>query len=206
MGSDLFEWVYVDRQSIRNLTKRDPEEQLVNMKTKQNQLIGGVGAQLSFRPMTLPCSVYDNDYGVWTEWTNDKKYCEEDCERKARQIRSCTSQICSPGDDNRIISKKCRCPTLTEFGPPDEPSSKPDTDFCIINNGYGAQGYINNLYSLRWVFRSTLRISSPRWQSKVGCVFPMVIWYEFRLEQYRDGDDREDAPRFTEHQLENLSQ
>ena len=199
MGSDLFEWVYVDKQSIRNLTKRDPEEQLVKMKTKQNQLIGGVGAQLSFRPMTLPCSVYDNDYGVWTEWANDKKYCEEDCERKARQIRSCTSQTCSPGDDNRIISKKCRCPTLTEFGPPDEPSSKPDTDFCIINNGYGAHGYINNLYSLRWVFISMLEISSPRRQSKVGCFFTVVIWSEFRLRQYRDDDHLGDALHFTEH-------
>ena len=160
MGSDLFEWVYGDKQTIRNLTKRDDEDQKVYMETKQNQLIGGVGSQLSFRPLTLPCSVYDNDYGVWTEWANDKKYCEEDCERKARQIRSCTSKMCSPGEDNRIISKKCRCPTLTEFGPPDEPSSKPDIDFCIINNGYGSLGYVNNLYSLRLVFILILKMET----------------------------------------------
>ena len=32
---------------------------------------------------------------------------------------------------------------------------------------------------------------------KMGSVFPIIIWSEFRLEQYRDEDHREDAPRFT---------
>ena len=32
---------------------------------------------------------------------------------------------------------------------------------------------------------------------KVGCVFPMVIWSEFRMEQYKDDHHREDAPLFT---------
>ena len=32
---------------------------------------------------------------------------------------------------------------------------------------------------------------------KVGCVFPMVISSEFRIEQNRDDDHREDAPHFT---------
>ena len=31
---------------------------------------------------------------------------------------------------------------------------------------------------------------------KVGPVFPMVIWSEFRLGKYRDDDHREDAPHF----------
>ena len=31
----------------------------------------------------------------------------------------------------------------------------------------------------------------------VGCVFPMVIWSEFRMGQYRHDDHREDAPYFT---------
>ena len=31
---------------------------------------------------------------------------------------------------------------------------------------------------------------------KVGRVFPMVIWSEFRLGEYRDDDHREDAPHF----------
>ena len=31
---------------------------------------------------------------------------------------------------------------------------------------------------------------------KVECVFPMVIWSEFRLGQYRVDDHREDAPHF----------
>ena len=29
--------------------------------------------------------------------------------------------------------------------------------------------------------------------SQVGCVFPMVIWFEFRMGQYRDDEDRKDA-------------
>ena len=32
--------------------------------------------------------------------------------------------------------------------------------------------------------------------SKVGCIFPMVIWSEFRMRQYRDDDHPEDAPHF----------
>ena len=31
---------------------------------------------------------------------------------------------------------------------------------------------------------------------KVGCVFLMVIWSEFRLGKYRDDDHREDASHF----------
>ena len=31
---------------------------------------------------------------------------------------------------------------------------------------------------------------------KVGCVFPMVIWPEFRMGQYRDDDHRDHAPLF----------
>ena len=31
---------------------------------------------------------------------------------------------------------------------------------------------------------------------KLGCVFPMVIWPEFRMGRYRDDDHREDAPHF----------
>ena len=31
---------------------------------------------------------------------------------------------------------------------------------------------------------------------KVGPIFPMVIWSEFRLGKYRDDDHREDAPHF----------
>ena len=37
----------------------------------------------------------------------------------------------------------------------------------------------------------------PDYRSKVGCVFPMVISYEFRLEQYRDDEHREDTHHFT---------
>ena len=33
--------------------------------------------------------------------------------------------------------------------------------------------------------------------TKLGCVFAMVIWSEFRMGQYRDRDHREDAPDFT---------
>ena len=36
----------------------------------------------------------------------------------------------------------------------------------------------------------------PTQNGKVGCVFPMVIWSEFRIGQYRDGDHREDTPQF----------
>ena len=32
---------------------------------------------------------------------------------------------------------------------------------------------------------------------KVGCVFPMIIWAEFRMGQYRDEDHRKDALLFT---------
>ena len=32
---------------------------------------------------------------------------------------------------------------------------------------------------------------------KVGCVFTMVIWSEFRTEHFRDDDHREDTPPFT---------
>ena len=32
---------------------------------------------------------------------------------------------------------------------------------------------------------------------KVGCVITMVIWSEFHIRKYRDGDPREDAPHFT---------
>ena len=32
--------------------------------------------------------------------------------------------------------------------------------------------------------------------NKVGCVFPIVIGSEFRIQQYRDDDHREDAPYF----------
>ena len=38
-----------------------------------------------------------------------------------------------------------------------------------------------------------LGIWSGTFFTKVGCVFPMVIWSEFRMVQYRDGDHREDA-------------
>ena len=31
----------------------------------------------------------------------------------------------------------------------------------------------------------------------MGCIFPMVIWSEFRLRKYRDDDLREDASHFT---------
>ena len=31
---------------------------------------------------------------------------------------------------------------------------------------------------------------------KVGCVFPMGIWFEFRMGQQRDRDHQEDAPQF----------
>ena len=33
-------------------------------------------------------------------------------------------------------------------------------------------------------------------RNKVGCVFLMVIWSEFRMGQYRHDDHREDAPHF----------
>ena len=33
--------------------------------------------------------------------------------------------------------------------------------------------------------------------NKVGRVFPMVIWSEFRLGKYRDDDHREDAAHFS---------
>ena len=39
-------------------------------------------------------------------------------------------------------------------------------------------------------------IGSLKLQFKVGCVFPMVIWSEFRMGQYRDDDHREDTPHF----------
>ena len=32
---------------------------------------------------------------------------------------------------------------------------------------------------------------------KVGCVFPMVIWSELRMRQYRKDDHRESAPHFS---------
>ena len=37
-----------------------------------------------------------------------------------------------------------------------------------------------------------------RTKTKVWYVFPMVIWSEFRIKQYRDADHREDAPHFTQ--------
>ena len=55
------------------------------------------------------------------------------------------------------------------------------------------------------IFRSTCEgltfegsIWRPRrWiKSKVRCVFPMVIWSEFRMGQKRDEDHRKDAPHF----------
>ena len=39
-------------------------------------------------------------------------------------------------------------------------------------------------------------IGSLKLQFKVGCVFQMVIWSEFRMGQYSDDDHREDAPHF----------
>ena len=33
--------------------------------------------------------------------------------------------------------------------------------------------------------------------TKVGCAFPMAIWSELHLRQYRDGDHREDVPHVT---------
>ena len=39
-------------------------------------------------------------------------------------------------------------------------------------------------------------IADGCWKSKVGCVFPMVISFEFRMGQYWDDDHREDAPQF----------
>ena len=35
--------------------------------------------------------------------------------------------------------------------------------------------------------------------SKVGCVFQMVIWFEFRMEQYRDNYPRKDASHFSKN-------
>ena len=32
---------------------------------------------------------------------------------------------------------------------------------------------------------------------KVGCVFPMSIWSEFGMGQYRDDDPQQDAPHFS---------
>ena len=43
------------------------------------------------------------------------------------------------------------------------------------------------------LFRVFIKIA----QNKVGCVFPVVIWSEFCLEQHRDDDHREDAAHFT---------
>ena len=37
---------------------------------------------------------------------------------------------------------------------------------------------------------------------KEGCVYPMVIWSEFRLGKYRDDDHREDAPHFSSLQMD----
>ena len=34
---------------------------------------------------------------------------------------------------------------------------------------------------------------------KVGCIFPMVIWSEFRMRQFRDDDPQEDALHFIIH-------
>ena len=34
-----------------------------------------------------------------------------------------------------------------------------------------------------------------QFNNKVGCVFTMVIWSEFRMGQNRDNDHREEAPR-----------
>ena len=36
-------------------------------------------------------------------------------------------------------------------------------------------------------------------KSKEGCVFPMVIWSEFRMGMSRDDDYREDASHFTQN-------
>ena len=33
-------------------------------------------------------------------------------------------------------------------------------------------------------------------QNKVECVYPIVIWSEFRIGKYRDDDNWEDAPHF----------
>ena len=43
-----------------------------------------------------------------------------------------------------------------------------------------------------------INIESPKFHrmTKMGCVFPMVIWSEFRMGQYRDDDHREDASHF----------
>ena len=38
-------------------------------------------------------------------------------------------------------------------------------------------------------------------QDKVGCIFLMVIWSEFRVGQCRDGDYREDTLYFTKNRL-----
>ena len=41
-----------------------------------------------------------------------------------------------------------------------------------------------------------LKIVSDLIFTKVGGVFPMVIWSEFRMEQHRDDDHQEDTPYF----------
>ena len=45
--------------------------------------------------------------------------------------------------------------------------------------------------------KEKLRIQLKNIRGKVGCVFPMVIWSEFRMGQYRDDETREDALHFT---------
>ena len=51
----------------------------------------------------------------------------------------------------------------------------------------------SNDHCLKYLY---LNFKTPLRQSifhKVGCVFPMVIWSEFRLGKYRDLGNREDA-------------
>ena len=51
---------------------------------------------------------------------------------------------------------------------------------------------------MRTFNNATLELQFNLFQfNKVGCVFPMVIWSEFRLGKYSDNDHREDAPHFT---------
>ena len=73
--------------------------------------------------------------------------------------------------------------------------------------GYGYMVSIVNIFSIStkrikfdFISCSPLKIWIAEiqsvWHIKVGCVFLMVIWSEFRMEQYRDDGHRDDTPHF----------
>ena len=93
--------------------------------------------------MVIKCGHYP--YGYWSEWTEDIEWCKEDCDRKIRKRRTCSSEVCD-GEDMLDTDTKCICTTFE-----DSETQTASNSNCILQvGGTRSNEKVNELVVLKY--------------------------------------------------------